>query len=137
MAWSEYSWSELYLHIFILLCFYNMLLQIGDSKTTDRVIANGGYESNDALALWMGNKLLRPFRWSFKLGVAVILLWVVYRYSDGVARCLFAFAVSLPFVWVIVHNLGVYRRQEIRKTFDNVTIASKEPPTTSSVTLQP
>lgn len=89
------------------------LLQLADIYTTNRVIANGGHESNPALA-WIMERLGGAW-WIAKLGVAGTAVYILYRMGSQPVAVLGAIVAVGAYAWVVRHNWQVIRRQERRR----------------------
>jgi hypothetical protein len=87
-------------------------LNVADAITTMRVLANGGHESNPALARIMDatGKAWPWIKMALALGAAAIFYHVGPRLETWIALA----GLIAAWVYVIRHNLGVLARQRAR-----------------------
>lgn len=89
-----------------------MLANLGDAWLTAQGIRLGARELNPVFA-WI--IVVSPrFVWAIKLAGAVLILWAIWTWSEGLFRACLIWALSLPFIYACFNNWRVLQRLKER-----------------------
>lgn len=89
------------------------VLNVADFILTDKVIENGGHESNFVLAAIMG--LAGPTWRVIKMAVVAFCIVVLWRIGPQLWTYLAAVALNAAWVYVVYHNYMTWQRQLARR----------------------